>query len=674
MCFTHNNIKNLTIICFLLAVGFPNAQEENSFLTGRLENCISTRSVTHPQYILDQLNKYDVNFYMLDLNVSNTTSYISGNTTVISTLVSPLDTFYLELIDSLSTTTFMVVDSVFINGVKRQFTHSNSLLKIPFPSELPGLKITTVVYYHGNGGPEAVTNYSFAGVYFTTTWSEPENAKVWFPCKQVLTDKADSSWMIITTRSTNKAGSNGLLVSTTILPDDKIRYVWKSKYPVAYYLISFAVGPYLEYDAYAKIDGLADSVLIQNYLIDSSPLVNQHKIAVEKIKLCMNLFSRLFGAYPFKEEKYGHSVYGGALGAMENQTMTTIGYDMFDTTAHLYAGLAYYFGAPHELAHSWFGDYVTCASWNDLWINEGFASYCEYIALQLIDSKNNADKWINEARTTAMKSPGGSVYTNGFLSGWEPYRLLYKKGALILHMLRYELSNDSLFFYVLKSFVARYANRTATGLDFKSILEEKTARDFSQFFNQWYFGEGYPIFKIDCKQNNDTLLITSTQTKSVSSALLFKTPFMLQLQYSGGDTTLNLYQSQDIENFIIPFSKKITKVVFDPDNWLLAKSTVILTDADENQQTGEITFDLSQNYPNPFNSGTVINYQIPANSYVTIKVFDILGNEVVTLVNEETSPGNYKCEFNGAKLPSGLYFYRLQAGTLTQTKKMILLR
>jgi hypothetical protein len=97
--------------------------------------------------------------------------------------------------------------------------------------------------------------------------------------------------MIITTEASNKAGSNGVLISLTYLPGNKVKYVWKSKYPVAYYLISFAVGPYIEYNAYAKIDGIADSVLIQNYLINGSTFLNQHKITIEKTKFCMNLFN-----------------------------------------------------------------------------------------------------------------------------------------------------------------------------------------------------------------------------------------------------------------------------------------------------------------------------------------------------------------------------------------------
>jgi aminopeptidase N len=499
------------------------------------------------------------------------------------------------------------------------------------------------------------------------------DSKDWWPCKQVLEDKADSTEMIITTQSTNKVGSSGLLVSSTILPGNKIKNIWKSKYPIAYYLISFAVGPYAEYDQYAHIDGLSDSVFIQSYLISNSSYLNQHKAAIEKTKLCMNLFSHLFGYFPFREEKYGYCVTPWPLGAMENQTMTTIGSAGLDTTAINYSGYNYFYTA-HELAHSWFGDYVTCGSGNDVWLNEGFASYCEYIALQSIYSQNIADKWINEAKSTTMKVPGGSIYYDGSLLGNDDYRLAYKKGALLLHMLRYEIGNDSVFYDILKSYLIKYANKTALGLDFKAVLEEKTGRDFTDFFNQWYFGEGYPIFNIQCNQSNDSLYITSIQTKSISTALLFKMHFMLLLKYAGGDTTLMLFQSQPTENFIIPFSRNITTIVFDPGNWLLAKSTVKVTAIEDNPQADLKSFRLSQNYPNPFNPETIIQYSIPERSYVNLKLYDVLGREIATLVNEVKSSGDYSVKFNCKNIANGVYIYRLQAGNYDISRKLIILK
>lgn len=628
----------------------------------------------HSQYVLEQLNKYDINYYRLELNVSNNSTMISGNAVIAVTVTSAMDTLVLELIDSMKAATYMVVDSVFIDGNKTSFTHRDSLIKIPLNVKQQGSRLETVIYYHGNGGPDAISKYSYGQESFATTWSEPESAKIWFPCKQVLDDKADSSEVILTTEATNKAGSNGKLVETIYLPDNKVKYIWKSHHPIAYYLISFAAGPYIEYNTYAKIDGIADSVLVQNYLINSAQLLPLHKAAIEKVKLCINLYSRLFGPYPFRDEKYGHCVNSWQWGAMENQTMTTIGYEYLDTTANLYAGMAYYFGAPHELAHSWFGDYVTCRTWKDIWLNEGFASYCEYIALQAFDTPANAKKWLAEAISTAISKPGGSVYNPGDISSLEGYRINYKKGALLLHMLRYELNNDSLLFNIMKTYIERYAGKTAVGLDFKSVLEEKSGRDFTDFFNQWYFGEGYPVFNIRGNQSNDSLTVTSIETKSISTAPFFKMHYELRLKYAGGDTTITVYQSHNTEQFSLPFNKKITSLTFDPDSRVMALGYTAITGMEEHRTERANDFNLLQNYPNPFNPSTRIDFVLPENAVVDLSIYNQLGQKVVQLLNCKKEAGSHSVEWNAGGLASGVYFYVLRTDKFREAKKLTLLR
>ena len=87
-----------------------------------------------------------------------------------------------------------------------------------------------------------------------------------------------------------------------------------------------------------------------------------------------------------------------------------------------------------------------------------------------------------------------------------------------------------------------------------------------------------------------------------------------------------------------------------------------------------MSYSLSQNYPNPFNPSTTIRFQVPNSSFVNLKIYDVLGNEVETLVNEEKSAGSYEANFNAAKLSSGIYFYKLETGNFVKTKKMILLK
>ncbi|MEZ5198242.1 MAG: hypothetical protein R2764_18190 [Bacteroidales bacterium] len=157
----------------------------------------------------------------------------------------------------------------------------------------------------------------------------------------MLTDKADSVRIHITTSSENKAGSIGILQAAVPLPNNKVRYEWKSNYPIAYYLISFAVAEYQDYSIYSKPDYLlGDSILIQNYIYDSPECLNYYKTGIDKSSLFLKLFSDLFAAYPFNKEKYGHCL-AGLSGGMEHQTMTTIGRFDFSLVAH-------------ELGHMWF--------------------------------------------------------------------------------------------------------------------------------------------------------------------------------------------------------------------------------------------------------------------------------------------------------------------------------
>jgi len=321
--------------------------------------------LVNPAFSQIELEKnYDVKQYILDLQINNNSTVVSGNVIINSVVTSAsIDTFAIELIDTIvAYQTFMVVDSVFKNGIKCTFIHKNDLILIPFTDAvLNGQMFSVQIYYHGKAMPVSQTNgngvsqYNYSGKIHTCTFSEPSWSKVWWPCKQVLADKADSVTFFITTDSLNKSGSNGILKATENLPNGKVKYKWETKYPTAYYLVSFVVGPLDEYITYAKLPNGQDSVLLQNLLFENSPLYAQHLKVIEKTKELIYLFSDLLGDYPFKNEKYGYAVIGSPLGAMEHQTMCTIGYNAMDTTSNDYYSYYFWYVA-HELAHQWFGD------------------------------------------------------------------------------------------------------------------------------------------------------------------------------------------------------------------------------------------------------------------------------------------------------------------------------
>ncbi len=407
---------------------------------------------------------YDVRFYFLDLNVSDTSTYMEGRVAV---HVAVNDQTGQHIILDMSN--LLHADSVLVNQRKTDFSQNDNQLNVTLPVLADGDSIVVIdVFYHGLG-----KNVVLPGVYnkvvaslnrrITWTLSEPFDAQNWFPCKQSLTDQADSVYVFLSTDKNLKAGSNGLLSASTDLPGNRVRYEWKSRYPIDYYLISFAVGDYMDYSFYAPVND-SDSVLVQNYIYNDAEYYNQNKPLIDKTSDLMKLYSGLFGDYPFKDEKYGHSVAPGG-GGMEHQTMTTLVNFSFLLVAH-------------ELAHQWFGDYVTCETWQDIWINEGFASYSEYLANQYLVSQTEADSWIIRTHEYVKSVPGGSVFVPEEYANDEDrifeYRLTYSKGAAIIHMIRQEVGNDDLFFNILREFLKRYSNGNATGNDFRDLCTEMT--------------------------------------------------------------------------------------------------------------------------------------------------------------------------------------------------------
>jgi len=629
---------------------------------------ISINHFVSSQNVLE--NKYDVKQYILDLQISNASVAISGNVTINANVVATsLDTFVIDLIDTIvANQTYMVVDSVFMNKVLVEFQHYNDLVFVPLAFAVPqNQQFSVQIYYHGKASTSSALWYngvsvaSYLGNTQTYSTGEPFGAKSWFPVKQILTDKADSVIFCITTDSTNKTGSNGLLKSKIILPNGKCKYMWVTHYPIAYYLISFIVGNNYEEKTYYTPLPNQDSVLMQNFLIHDTYYYPIHLIALEKANKLMYLYSEKFGIYPFKNEKYGNCVIGAGWDGMEHQTLCTMGLTLLDTTITS-LGNFYCWGNAHEFAHHWFGDYVTCASWNNVWLNEGLGTYVEYIALQNLETQSRANLWMNAYHTYIKSTPSGSVYVpNSELNPNRIFdsRLSYGKGAAVTHMLRYEINNDSIFFAALRNYLNAYAYSTATTDDFKQSVESTTGIDFTDFFNQWIYGAGYPIFNIYWNQNNDTLVLSSDQTTSSPLTTFFKTHFDLQLNYSTGDTSIRLLQGQNHETYKIYFSKNITSINFDPKIWLLQNSLI---------HTGIVelnNFNLFNIFPNPATAQLTIEIPQLAKEN-TLAISNINGQELIRQKLVEN-----KTQIDISNMTSGVYFVKLITDKTVEMKKII---
>lgn len=592
------------------------------------------------------LSKYDVTFYHLSLEVSNTDTYLEGFTTVHAIALATMDTLLLQLNEQLEVT------SIEVNGAPgTEWKHTADELYVPVVASA-GDPLSVKVFYKGDAGRD---RGFFAGItstydnannqWVTYTLSEPLNARDWFPVKQVLADKADSVWMDLTVDKELMAGSNGLLEEIEDTGGGKHTFKWRSRYPIAYYLVSLAVADYRDYSFQAALSVPGDSVLVQNYIYDDDEYFNNWKSRIDDTGDMITLFSNLVTNYPFAKEKYGHAVAPMG-GGMEHQTMTTIANFNFGLVAH-------------ELAHQWFGNNITCGNWQDIWINEGFASYFEYVALQYLVSQDAADEWLAYAKSLSFQETG-SVYVPEAeaenVNRVFDYGLSYKKGAALIHMIRYEMNNDSLFFGMLRSYTERYKDSVATAVEFRQVLEEISGMDFSCFFDQWYYGTGYPSFNIVAEERKDTLFVHSLQESSTTGTPLFRMHFDLLISTSEGNKMVRLYQEMNEQVFVIPVSGEVLDIRFDPGNYLLAKSYA------------ELKLPEGKEYaigPNPFQDRLLLRFR------------NLTGEEKVKIWNQEGKlvldkvVSSNPFELHVADLSDGSYIMQL-VGPFGKVKETII--
>ena len=529
----------------------------------------ATASVTHRA----KMERYDVTYYKLDLTLENTSLNVAGSVWMrVRVGALTLDSLAFELYQGQPGEATLNIDSVVVNGrrspgIRRVGNDVTAALAQPAAA---GSLTDARIYYQGSAplaGTAAIGNgfnnrsrVRVNGVYqpYNITWSlsEPFAAHEWFPCKQVLTDKADSSDVWVTTTLPNKVGSNGVLVRTVPLPANQVRYEWKSRHPIAYYLISVAVAPYLETVTYARPTGgpvvpIVDYVYNQNTLSFYQREINRTAGFIEN-------YSNLVGIYPFADEKYGHSM-APLGGGMEHQTMTTQDGFTFTLTAH-------------ELFHQWFGDNVTCASWADIWLNEGFASYGEYLSLQALATPADARGWMDNAHEYAQRN-NGTLYVADTTNVGRifDYYLSYKKGAAVVHMLRYLLNDDTKFFRALRTYQSQYRGRTARTADLQRVFEAEAGRPLGYFFQQWFRGRGYPTFNGRWNQVGSTVVLRMTETASEPSATpFFDTDVDYRLTFVNGTTqTVRLHQGQAVQTFQFAATGPVASIAVDPDQWVL---------------------------------------------------------------------------------------------------------
>lgn len=579
-------------------------------------------------------NNFNVHYHRCEWDVDPAILYIRGKVTSHFQILTTSDNITFDLNQTLT------VDSILYHGSKISYqrTPAHGLI-IQFPSGISaGTNDSVSIYYQGIPGSSGFGSFAATthGGNTPVMWtlSEPYGAREWWPCKNGLTDKTDSIDIIITHPSAYIASSNGKLMSETTIGGSKIT-AYKHRYPIATYLVAMAITNYqvstdtvqlnsgpLEYKGYYYPESFAD---FKNYESFS--------------KEFLVLFSNLFVPYPFSKEKYAQTQFSWP-GGMEHQTNSFMG----SLSPNLQS---------HELMHQWFGDMVTCGSWSDLWLNEGFATYGTALSLEYNYPSYHRDYLLSLQRSVFSAS-NGSVYIMDTLNIGRLFssRLTYNKAAYVVHMLRW-IVGDSAFYRGLR----RYLKDPALSYgfaktdDLKRNLEAESGIDLDSFFENWVYGEGHAHYSAEWSQNiNGWISLTLSQLPSHPSVTFYDMPVELELRGSGSNTKrVVVDHTFNQQRFSIDANFQVDTIIIDPDLWLLANIKVSVKG-----QTPGTPNDILI-YPNPFPDNVNVVIRNPTETKLGVQFINMLGQVLYT--RDVTLAGNDELiPFDIAHLPMGMYF------------------
>lgn len=626
--------QNITYL-FLLLTFFGFSQSESEEFDRMVESEMkSAASVQNLRVNPNTLN-YDVTYHELRFTVDpdNTTPFISG---VVKTTFRALANMNSVTFDM---ATALVVSSVTMNSSNLTFNQSNYELNITLPSTLTTGNSATVIITYAGSPPQAegaFTRSLHSGIPVIYTLSEPFGARDWWPCKQDLNDKIDSFDIYITCPSAYIGVSNGLLQSQTTSGGNITRH-FKHNYPIPAYLISLNVTNYTTYNIQAGL-GTAQNPFfpINNYLYPEGNTAAV-QTAINQTVPVMNVFEQKFGFYPYRNEQYGHVQFGWN-GGMEHTTMSSMGSWGRSLIAH-------------ELAHQWFGDKITCGTWRDIWLNEGFAEYLAGLVVESLDGVPSFISWKANKINNITSATNGAVYltetealnVNRIFSS----RLTYNKGSMVVHMLRWKMG-DANFYQAVQNYLndSNLAYGYAITTDLKAKLEAVHGSNLDEFFNDWVYNQGYPTYNITAQNlGAGQAKIIVNQTQSDPSVTFFEMPLEIRLSGAGGLThDVVVEHTTNGQEFIVSVPFVVTGVTFDPNKHIISKNNVAILASN--------SFDLEQTisvYPNPANDE--LHLMMPTSVQLEkVEIYNPLGQ----LVGQKTDH-----DFSISELASGIHLLKI---------------
>ncbi|WP_179353484.1 M1 family aminopeptidase [Winogradskyella vidalii] len=594
---------------------------------------------------------YDVKYHRLELDIDPEVAQISGDVTTYFEAKAAMTEITFDLADN------MTVSQVLQRGNSLEFTQNSSdelVITLPETQAL-GVLDSLTVSYSGNPvssgfGSYEQTTHGSNNDPIIWTLSEPYGAKGWWPCKQDLIDKIDSIDVHITTPEFNPSNenyvavSNGLEMGQTVVNSEKTTH-FKHRHLIPAYLIAIAVTNYEVYTHEVPNNGNPFDIVNYVYPEDLAYAEANTEVTVD----IMNIFTDLFEEYPFSDEKYGHAQFGWG-GGMEHTTVSFMG--------SYNRGLI-----AHELAHQWFGNKVTCGSWKDIWLNEGFATYLSGLVIEDLDGAASFKSWRQQTINSITSQPDGAVYLtdqdttsiNRIFSS----RLSYNKGAMVLHQLRQKIG-DTDFYQGLQAYLNTpgIAFDYAKTQDFIDVMTLTTGENLEEFFDDWIYNEGYPTYQVNWNQTGNQLQLTLSQSQSDDSVSFFEAGVPIRVLGTLGESLdLVLNHTMNNESFSESVNFIVDEVLFDPDYHLISKNNTVTLNTSDYDINTTVTV-----YPNP--TTAVLHIEKPDHITIqSIKIYNSLGQ----LLLEQ--PGRLQVDIS--KLTSGLLFVKINTENHIINKQVI---
>lgn len=446
-----------------------------------------------------------------------------------------------------------------------KYEHYNDKLII-YPHNEWNVRDSISIRYKSNsnyGEGEGITYTHHNGTPMVYTLTCPYAGGDWFACKQDNSDKIDSVTISVTSPRKYRTASNGLLISD--LEKDSLRTMtWHHRHPIDYYLICIAC---TNYEVYSDFVDLDDGSRVEIVNMVYPEYLDRAKILSKKLIPVFQLYCRLFGKYAFADEKYGQAQFGWG-GGMEHQTMTYVNNFDISLTAH-------------ELSHQWFGDNITCRTWNEVWLNESFATYCEYITAENGLLNRSTNRWMQNANGYATSDENGKIYVDDALDFHSifNYATSYCKGALMLHQLRL-IIGDEAFFKAMKSYATdpNLQYRTATATDFIAHVNKASGRDNSWLFDQWLHQKGFPIYTVDWAPAKKGIKLKIKQKCSSPDGNFFK--MMIPVKLISADKkqeeTVWIFNESDNQVFELKTDFPVSTIQIDPRHETITKQPVVI--------------------------------------------------------------------------------------------------